>query len=189
MNKQQGFTLIEVAIAALLIMLGVSGYVTLQSEYVVANENVNLKSIALRLAQQKLEDLYYFQQLDTLHGIQSYQEIATNVGGEISSGLRDVIVSSELNLQPYETKWQVEDVYFVDSNFDGLADNWVKVGDPFYPTEEPRFAGLKKITVSVFWEDTDGKSKQLYLVGNIAPIVLSQSYQIKQRSVSVFAVP
>ena len=63
MNKINGFTLIEVSVASLIIMLGVTGYVTLQSEYVVADAKINLRGLALQLAQEKLTDLAFFQQL------------------------------------------------------------------------------------------------------------------------------
>ena len=86
MNKQHGFSLIEVAVASLLIMLGVTGYVTLQSEYVVADAKINLRAMALLLAEEKLADLAYFQQLNHAEGVISYQNIATNLGGSIPAG-------------------------------------------------------------------------------------------------------
>ncbi len=57
MYKKYGFSLIEVCIASLLIMLVVTGYVTLQSEYVVADANINLRSLAMNRAQEKLTTL------------------------------------------------------------------------------------------------------------------------------------
>jgi hypothetical protein len=38
-------------------MFGVTGYVTLQSEYVVADAKINLHTVALHLAQEKFTDL------------------------------------------------------------------------------------------------------------------------------------
>ena len=64
MYTENGFSLIEVSIASLLIMFGVTGYVTLQSEYVVADAKINLHTVALHLAQEKFTDLVYFQQLN-----------------------------------------------------------------------------------------------------------------------------
>ena len=189
MYKEKGFSLIEVSIASLLIMLGVTGYVTLQSEYVIAAVKLNLRGLALHLAQEKLTDLAYFQQLSNLEGVISYQNIATNLGGRISAGERDVILSSELNLQTYDTQWQVEDSYYVDTNFDGVADSWVKAGELFFPVDLPRNADLKSVHIIVTWHDISGDSKQIEMFGSIAPVAQSQSFQVKYRSLSTLAMP
>ncbi|MFT6284022.1 MAG: hypothetical protein ACJAXM_000486 [Arenicella sp.] len=189
MYKENGFSLIEVSIASLLIMLGVTGYVTLQSEYVVADAKINLRGLALHLAQEKLTDLVYFQQLSHIKGAISYQNIATNLGGTIPAGKRDVTLSSGLNLQTYDTQWQVENVYYVDTTSNGVADSWAKVGEPFFPVDLPRNADLKSVHIMVTWIDIRGESKQIDMFGSIAPIAQSQSYQAKYRSLSTLAVP
>jgi hypothetical protein len=189
MYKEKGFSLIEVSIASLIIMLGVTGYVTLQSEYVVADTKLNLRSLAVHLAQEKLSDLAYFQQLSHLEGVGSYQDIATNLGGNIPAGERDVILSSELNMQTFDTQWQVEDLYYVDTNFDGVADSWVKEGEAFFPVDLPRNVNLKNIHIIVTWLDINGDSKQIDMFGSIAPIAQSQSFQTKYRSSSSLAAP
>jgi hypothetical protein len=189
MYKEYGFSLIEVSIASLLIMLGVTGYVTLQSEYVVADAKINLRGIALHLAQEKLTDLFYFQQLSHIPGAISYQNIATNLGGTIAAGERDVILSSDLNLQTYDTQWQVENLYYVDTTFNGIADSWVKDGEPFFPVDLPRNANLKSVHVIVTWLDISGDSKKIDMFGSIAPILQSQSFQAKYRLSSTTAVP
>ena len=184
MNKINGFTLIEVSVASLIIMLGVTGYVTLQSEYVVADAKINLRGLALQLAQEKLTDLAFFQQLNHESGVQSYENIATNLGGSIPAGERDIILSSESNLQTYDTQWQVEDMYYVDTGFDGVADSWVKAGEPFFPADLPRNVDLKNVSIVVTWVDVNGESKQLKMFGSIAPIAQSQSFQAKYRTAS-----
>lgn len=189
MNKVNGFTLVEVSVASLIIMLGVTGYVTLQSEYVVADAKLNLRGVALQLAQEKLTDLAYFQQLRHTFGAQSYQNIATNLGGSIPSGERDIVLSSESNLQTFDTQWQVENLYYVDTNYDGIADSWAKFGEPFYPDDLPRNTDLKNVNIVVTWFDVNGKSKQLEIFGSIAPVAQSQSFQVKYRSSSSLVVP
>jgi hypothetical protein len=189
MYKENGFSLIEVSIASLLIMLGVTGYVTLQSEYVVADAKINLRGLALEIAQEKLTDLVYFQQLSHIHGAMSFENIATNLGGTIPAGERDVVLSSGLNLQTYDTRWQVENLYYVDTTFNGIADSWAKNGDPFFPVDLPRNADLKSVHIMVTWLDIRGDSKQIEMFASIAPIALSQSYQAKYRSSSTLAVP
>jgi len=189
MYRVNGFTLIEVSVASLIIMLGVTGYVTLQSEYVIADTRLNLRGVALAIAQEKLTDLVYFQQLSHVEGVSSYQNIANNVGGSIPAGERDVILSSEVDLQTYDTQWEVENLYYVDTNFDGIADSWAKVGAPFFPVDLPRHADLKNVHIIVTWLDINGDSKQIDMFGSIAPIAQSQSFQTKYRSSSALAVP
>jgi hypothetical protein len=189
MYKKNGFSLIEVSIASLLIMLGVTGYVSLQSEYVVVAAKLNLRSLALYLAQQKLTDLTYFQQLNHVKGMRSYQNITTNLGGSIPAGERDIILSSQLNFQTFDTQWQVEKLYYVDTDFDGVADNWTKMGEPFFPAVLPRNANLKSVHIVVTWLDINGDNKQLEMFGNIAPIAQSHSFQAKYRSSSTLAMP
>ena len=189
MCKKNGFSLIEVTVASLLIMLGVTGYVTLQSEYVIANARINLRVLALNLAQEKLTDLAYFQQLSDSKGSVSYQNIVTNSGGSTPAGERDIVLSSKLNIQTYYTQWRVKNVYYVDTNFDDVADSWVKVGEPFFPINLPRYADLKDVQIIVTWIDINGLSKQLEMFGSIAPIAQSQSFQAKYRSSSTLATP
>jgi hypothetical protein len=189
MFTENGFSLIEVSVASLLIMLGVTGYVTLQSEYVIGAAKLNLREVALHLAQEKLIDLTYFQQLSHLNAVGSYQNIATNSGGSIPAGDQDVILSSKLHLQTYDTQWQVENMYYVDTNFDDVADRWVKVGEPFFPIDLPRNADLKNVHIIVTWLDINGISKHLEMFGSIAPIAQSQSFQAKYRSSSTLAMP
>lgn len=189
MCKENGFSLIEVSVASLIIMLGVTGYVTLQSEYVVADTKFNVRGLALNLAQEKLTDLVYFQQLSHVDGVSAYQDIANNAGGSIPAGERDVILSAEVNVQTYNTQWEVENLYYVDTNFDGVADSWVKLGSPFFPVDLPRNVDLKNVHIMVSWRDSHGESKQIEMFGSIAPIAQSQSFQTKYRSSSSLAVP
>ncbi|WP_299074117.1 prepilin-type N-terminal cleavage/methylation domain-containing protein [uncultured Paraglaciecola sp.] len=189
MENQKGFSLVEVSIASLIIMLGVTGYVTLQSEYVIADAKINLRGLALQLAQNKLADLSYFQQLSHVEGGKSYQSIETNLGGSTPAGEQQVILSSATNMQTYDTQWQVENLYFVDTNFDDVADTWVKFGAPFFPTKKGRFADLKSVKVMVTWMDTSGDSKQLDMFGYIAPVAQASSFHAKYRLPSTLAIP
>jgi Tfp pilus assembly protein PilV len=189
MYTDNGFSLVEVSIASLLIMLGVTGYATLQSKYVAVEAKNNLHTVALNLAQEKLTDLVYFQQLSHTEGSTSYQNISTNLGGTMAAGERNVILSSVLSQQTYDIQWQVENFYYVDTTFDGVADSWVKDGEPFFPTNLPRNAALKNVHIVVTWHDVSGDSKQIEMFGSIAPILQSQSFQAKYRSSSTLAVP
>ena len=189
MRTENRSSLIEVSIASLMIMLGVTGYTTLQSEYVVAATKLNLRVMALHLAQEKLIDLGYFQQLRYSKDVASYQSIATNLGGDILAGERDIVLSFELRLQTYDTQWHVENLYYVDTDFDEVADSLVKVGEPFYPVVVPRNASLKNVHITVSWLDISGDNKKLDMFGSIAPVAQSQSFQVKYRLASTLAIP
>jgi hypothetical protein len=80
-------------------------------------------------------------------------------------------------------------VYYVDTDFDGVADSWVKLGEPFYPTDVPRNPSLKNVHIIVTWLDLNGGNKQLEMFGSIAPIAQSQSFQVKYRLPSTLAMP
>ncbi|MGS2720298.1 type IV pilus modification PilV family protein [Paraglaciecola aestuariivivens] len=189
MHKVLGFTLIEVLVASMLIMLGVTGYVSLQSEYVLADDKLNLRSRAWQLAEQKLDDLTLFTQLSKDSGELAYASITNNSGGTIPAGEKLVRLSSKQHTQAYVLKWTVIDLYYVDSNFDGVADSWIQVGDPLFPSSPPLFADLKSVAITVDWLDTQGNSKSISLMGRLAPMAISQSAQVTHLSASTFAQP
>ncbi len=189
MLKVTGFTLVEVLVASMLIMLGVTGYVSLQSEYVLADDKLNLRSRAWQLAKQKLADLNAFTQLGESPGVFAYRDIANNTGGVIPAGENLVQLSSKQHVQAYFLSWEVQDLYYVDSNFDGIADSWSKIADANYPNPKPRFAHLKSILITVAWLDTQGSTKSITLNNHIAPIAMGQSFHTKYRLTSSFAKP
>ncbi len=98
-------------------------------------------------------------------------------------------MTSSLDFHTYNTQWQVEDMYYVDTNFNDSADSWVKVGDPFFPINLPRYVDLKNVHITITWVDISGSNKQLEIYGRIAPIAQSQSFQAKYRSSSTLATP
>lgn len=188
-GKANGFSLVEVSVAALLIMLGVSGYATLQSEYVVADAKLNLRSLALQIANEKLTDLANFQQLENVGEQVSFQSISDNQGGNIPAGDNNYVTTTELSAQTFNTQWQVTDFYYVDTDFDGYADSWKSAEEPFYPAILPRYAGLKNVKVTISWTNTKGEPEKIAVFGSIAPLLPSQSFQTKYRLSSTQATP
>jgi Tfp pilus assembly protein PilV len=172
----KGFSLVEVLIASLMIMLGVTGYVTLQSEFVMADSRLNLRHLALQIAQEKLDDLASFSQIESLPGVACYNDIANNVGGSIPSG--DVTVAlgnNQLNTRHFNRTWQVRNKYFVDTDNDTRPDTWVEVGHPKVIPPIPSVAGQKEISINVAWTDYQGNNQSLVLNGTITPIPQSRS--------------
>lgn len=190
MYQEDGFSLVEVLIASVIMMLGVTGYVTLQSEYVIADRNLNLRSLAMHIAQEKIHDLYYFEQLTLATGKRSYSEILNNKGGDTAAGTRLVKVSNNISDEhEFVLNWSVLDKYFVDSNFDGVADTWIKQGHVLLPKVLPPFADIKVVSVEVTWVDLTGNVQTVVVASNIAPIQQSNSFQVLYRDNSVTASP
>ncbi|MFC6439173.1 prepilin-type N-terminal cleavage/methylation domain-containing protein [Bowmanella sp. JS7-9] len=183
MKKQAGFTLIEMLIAALVILIGVTGYVTLQSNFMRSDAQLNLRAVALKLAQEKMDDLRTFTQLQTTAGVFDYNDVQNNAGGALVSGNIDVAVNADADMNhTFIRNWTVTNQYYVDTNADGLADTWLNEGDPGLPANLPSWPSKKVVTVQISWQDYQGDAKQVQIDGTIAPVVLTASHQALQES-------
>jgi type II secretory pathway pseudopilin PulG len=179
----KGFTLVEVLVAALVVMIGVTGFVTLQSEFVRSDSKLNLRYVALQLGQETLDDMRQFTELNTTLGAQAFNDIANNVGGVIASGDVDITLSGDAgNVYTFSRTWTVTDQYFVDTDANGVEDTWVEAGDADFPIPTPNFAAQKIIKVSVGWTDNEGDAYSVSLDGSIAPISMGNSYQANNES-------
>ncbi|MGS2720303.1 type IV pilus modification PilV family protein [Paraglaciecola aestuariivivens] len=186
----KGFTLIEVLIASLIIMLGVTGYVTLQSQYVRSDVKLNLRNVAIQLGQEKLDDLRQFTQLETTAGAQAYNDIANNQGGDIAAGNVDIaLTADDTNTYTFNRSWTVSNQYFVDTDANGTPDTWVEVGDPGFPVTVPIVAGQKAVSVTISWTDNEGDAKSMVFDANIAPVPMGNSYQATNESDSAKTSP
>ena len=183
MKKQAGFTLIEMLIAALVILIGVTGYVTLQSNFMRSDAQLNLRAVALKLAQEKMDDLRTFTQLQTTAGVFDYNDVQNNAGGALVSGNIDVAVNADADMNhTFIRNWTVTNQYYVDTNADGLADTWLNEGDPGLPANLPSWPSKKVVTVQISWQDYQGDAKQVQIDGTIAPVVLTASHQALEES-------
>jgi len=172
MRLLTGFSLVEVLVASLMIMLGVTGYVTLQSEYVLADSRLNLRNVALQLAEEKLDELTTVSKLSR----QSYDDIATNLGGILNSGKVDVVLgNNQQNQRSFNRSWSVNTLYFVDTDNNGSADLWVTAGHPKFPLGPSKLVTQKDVMVTVDWQDYQGKHLSLSMSGRLSPILQSSS--------------
>ncbi|MFT2091604.1 type IV pilus modification PilV family protein [Paraglaciecola sp. 2405UD69-4] len=188
MGIRNGFSLVEVLVASLVIVIGVTGYVSLQSEYVVNNSNLQLRKVATRLAVDKLADLQFFEQLNG-SGL-SYVHVSNNKGGEIPFGSRDVLLSPKMgHSHSFTTSWQVIDYYYIDSDFDGLADKWVQSSSIGFPQPAPQFPDLKATNVIIDWIDLAGENKNFVLSGVVIPVPMARSFHTLYESSSLRAAP
>lgn len=186
----QGFSLIEVLVASLLIMLGVTGYVSLQTEYVVADKNLNLHYGAIQLAQQKVEDLLLYQELYISEGKYAYQDISSNAGGSITAGIKTVRMSKNASdTHKYMLTWQVVDWFYVDSDFDQISDAWVSTGHKLFPSKKSNLADAKSVKVQISWDNTEGQAQSISINSYIVSISPSASFHAKYRALSANSVP
>ncbi|ALS99172.1 prepilin-type N-terminal cleavage/methylation domain-containing protein [Lacimicrobium alkaliphilum] len=188
--KTKGFTLIEVLVAALIIMLGVTGYVTLQSVYIKGDAKTNQRSVAMQLAQEKLEDLRSFTVVQATPGVFSYADIADDAGGDLPAGEAQVTLTSDDDqTYTFNRNWQVTQQYFVDTDADGSPDSWLDSGDPDLPAVLPPWPAQKQVTVTVNWTDRQGNAQSLSLHASIAPVTQADSYQAISESDNTKASP
>jgi hypothetical protein len=182
MRLSQGFSLVEVLVASLMIMLGVTGYVTLQSEYVLTDSQLNLRNVALQLAEEKLDELTSVSLLNR----KAYDDITTNSGGLIPNGKVDVLLgNNQQNLRSFNRTWSVSPLYFIDSDNDGLADLWLSAGHPQLPAQPSKFASQKDVKVTVDWQDFQGKHQSLSMSGRLSPVFQSSSAFVVTESTSI----
>ncbi|WP_100656635.1 type IV pilus modification PilV family protein [Alteromonas flava] len=174
----RGFALVEVIVVALIVMIGVTGYVTLQSEFIRSDTTINLRSVATELAQEKLDDLRQFEELQTTAGVIAYNDIVNNFGGAIAAGPVNIAIKSAAGqVHQFTRSWQVTDQYFVDTDADGTADTWLNAGNPGLPLVLPTYPSQKAVTVTVAYVDSEGNAKNVTIDGNIAPIPVGRSFQ------------
>lgn len=180
----------EVLVASLIIMVGVTGYVTLQTEYVVADRHLNLRRLAMQLAEEKLNDLSFYEQLIASKSGRTYKGITNNNGGNITAGPRLIPLSNNTgDTHQFEISWQVTDLYYVDSDFDQIADLWVTKGHSLFPKLLPNFSHLKMVVVEVKWLDLDGIVQKIVINSYIPPLPPSNSFHILYRESSANTLP
>ncbi|KXI27186.1 type IV pilus modification PilV family protein [Paraglaciecola hydrolytica] len=182
MPHTKGFSLVEVMVASLMIMLGVTGYVTLQSEFVLADSQLNLRNVALYLAQEKLDELSSVSEFSP----KAYNDVDNNAGGLAASGKVDVVLgNNQQNQRSFNVNWNVEPAYFVDSDNDGLADVWLNSGHPLLTPALSKNVAQKEVGVTVDWLDYQGKTQSLTINGRLAPVLQSSSATVINEAASI----
>jgi len=86
--SQRGFSLLEALIAALVVALAMLGLARLQSVTLINSGDSRMKTRALNLAQDKIEELRSFANKDTYTGMASGNDAPTSYAGDNSSFAR-----------------------------------------------------------------------------------------------------
>jgi len=152
-NKHNGFSLVEVMIATLILAIGILAVSKMQGALIKSGSDANNRSTAATLAQKKADDLRKFIHLrkdsddaaDTWTAVISpasmaFQHIEANKGGSIASG------SQTIGGQEYTLTWNVEDYYYSAVNSPATTTNAASATIP----------NFKQITVSVNWTGVSG---------------------------------
>ncbi len=153
-NKQTGFTLIEVMMALVIAVVGILAMVQLSSTFLQTTSESDQRAVATTLAERTLENLRGF---DTLSGgASSFTDIATASAA--------VTVSSGIASYNFVVDWDVTDFAASGAGFSSAATG--------SPTET-----YKDITVTVSWTEPQAGSISLStIIGGIDPQASALSF-------------
>ncbi|PCJ30677.1 MAG: hypothetical protein COA99_17895, partial [Moraxellaceae bacterium] len=162
LNKNShGFSLIEVMVALLILAVGILGISKLQVTLIRNSSDANQRSVAVSVAQQKIDDLRSFAHLtlgtstDAIPDVWtigiaanllSFAHIADNTGGSIAA------TTSNVGNYTYNLSWDVTDYYYT--------------GDPSIattPVPGGTAIDFKRVDVTVAWTDEAGNTQNISL--------------------------
>lgn len=148
--SQKGFGLLEVLITVVVLAITLVALAGLQALLLQGGAYAKARSVALNLAQAKLEDLRGFTELElptSSSGIFTYQEIGSNTGGAenmdgtlVNPGSSSMTVSDVT----YGQAWTVVSYYYCGANQSPSTSNCGSAKP--YPD-------FKVVTVRVTWTD------------------------------------
>ncbi|MDO6694043.1 prepilin-type N-terminal cleavage/methylation domain-containing protein [Aliiglaciecola sp. 3_MG-2023] len=172
-----GFSLIEVMIASLILVVGVTGFATMQNHVMSHKQATDLHAIAVQVAKQKMIELRHFEQNRTSEDKLNFQSIADDQGGASDPGEIEVVKNTHTeNTHTFNLHWEVSEQYFVDSDDDGKADKWVTKEFEGLPLPVPDLPPRKEAKVQVSWINAEGEAKKYELSSFIAPIPAHRSF-------------
>jgi len=151
-QRQSAFSLIEAMVALVVLVGGLALAVNLLVATARSAGTDQAMSVALGLAQEKMDDLRDYEVLPTTAGKVAYQDIAGNAGGRIASGVSTVSGTA------FTRTWTVSNWYFPTA--EGAATTTV-------PTPAPSYPDFKLVTVSVTWLDEKGGQRSVALTSMI----------------------
>jgi len=162
-------------IALLVLALGILGISKLQSTLIQNGSYANQRTIAVSIAQQKIDDLKSYSKLGSgltwtaaIAAAQPAEEVAyehvtgdTNMATYTETG-GVILPSSSITVGPtnYSLNWSVEDYWYEDADVDPTT---LLTHTSSEPVPAPARADFKLITVIVGWDDVAGDGQSVSL--------------------------
>jgi len=171
-TKKQGFSLIEVMIALLVLALGILGISKLQGTLIRNSSDANQRTVAASIAQQKIDDLKSFTKL----GSEFTWNGALNVAAPLvpAQEVAYAHITGDVNLETYtETGGMIGPSASITVGSTDYSLNWVvqdywhsgalSVPTIIEPDPAPDRSDFKRVTVTVGWEDETGEEQSVSL--------------------------
>ncbi|NVK54637.1 MAG: prepilin-type N-terminal cleavage/methylation domain-containing protein [Alteromonadaceae bacterium] len=175
----RGFSLPEVLIAMLILLIGATGIVKLQSLYLAANQQQVMRQQAQQLAKQKLADLkHYAAQYEWSGEGSAYADIKTNKGGSVLAGVVTIELADTSETMSFDRQWVVSDLFYVDTNNDNHKDDWLTHNEVLaagLAVHNP--PDLKRVEIIVSWQDDTAETASVRLNSSITAATDGLGYQ------------
>lgn len=167
---QKGVGLIEIMIAAVILSIGLIALARLYSGIMVSGNEASQRSVAMTIAEKKIEDLQGFEQStgSGADGVFGYDEIGNNTGGkELNDGTLVLPANTALSDISTNTEYTM---------------NWTLDADN---------SQSKEVTVNIYWQDLTGTTLSTSASGKISRITpsMSASLTLNQNQGSLGPVP
>jgi len=170
-TKNQGFSLIEVMIAVLVLSVGILAVAKLQSTLMRSGSDANQRTVATSLAQKKIDDLRAFTHLnstytwadalaldDSLPKVEvAYSHISGNADLTTyteTGGLIPPSASIPIGSTGYSLNWTVQDYWHTTPLSDPVTTQ---------PAPAPATSDFKRVTVTVGWNNETGDPQSVAL--------------------------
>lgn len=171
-SSAMGFSFVENLVSMFIGVTVVVGATALVSKVTMNAIEGADRADAMHLAQKKVDDLKGFEVLLTQDGQFAYQDIITNEGGSIASG------PVEDNNTRYQLAWEVDDLYYIDTDDDGEPDTWRETAEAAGADELTDISQQKAVTVTVSWSSVLGKQHTVVLDTVLSPMAVVDSERI-----------
>jgi type IV pilus modification protein PilV len=152
-HLERGFSLLEVLIAVLVIAIGLLSLAQLHGSLLHDSGVSKARTVALYLAQEKIEDLRSLETLRSAAGKQAFADIADDTGGGIAADASTGDGNTVYSATDYARRWTVVDYCFTGVNATAVSCS----------PASPNIPDLKQVSVTVSWQDRDGNTQSITL--------------------------
>jgi len=171
-TKSQGFSLIEVMLAVLVLSVGILAVAKLQGTFIRSGSDANQRTVAASIAQRKIDDIKSFSQLNSdytwanalaLSGNLPQTEVAyEHISGDgdlttyvETGGLILPSASITVGSTAYSLNWTVQDYWHTTSALSAATTT--------EPSPAPASSDFKRIVVTVGWSNERDEAQSISL--------------------------